>query len=66
MSIKTITSSLKRFFDRDEGAVTVDFVVLLSMITLFGIAVAITINTSTKGTADKVAGTMDGMSVWSY
>ena len=61
MSFKTMTARFTSYLDADEGAVTVDFVALVSMIVLFGIAVAVTINTSTKDMSDRVAATIDTM-----
>lgn len=66
MSFKTMTARFTSYLDEDEGAVTVDFVALVSMICLFGIAVAVTVNSSTKGAADKVAAQIDTMSPLSF
>ena len=49
-----IIESVKGFCAEEEGAVTVDWVALVAAMVLLGIAVATTVNTSTKGLADKV------------
>jgi len=66
MSLKKMAANFTSYLGRDEGAVTVDFVALMAMICLFGIAVAVAINTSTRDTADKIADSVDTMSLWTY
>jgi len=66
MSIKPMLVSFKRFLDRDEGAVTVDFVALMAMICMFGISILIGIGSATTSTADKISGGIGTMTVWNY
>jgi len=66
MSIKTLTARFTGYLGRDEGAVTVDFVALMSMIAMFGIAVAVTVNSATTRSSERVAGAIDTMSTWQY
>lgn len=58
---------LFKLFARDEdGAVTVDWVVLTSAIVGLGIAVMVSVGNSTKGLADKISGDIASRSVWTY
>ena len=58
---------LFKLFARDEdGAVTVDWVVLTSAIVGLGIAVMLSVGNSTKGLADKISTDIGGRDVWSY
>ena len=61
-----IIESVKGFCAEEEGAVTVDWVALVAAMVLLGIAVATTVNHSTKGLADKVSTEIDGRSVWTF
>ncbi len=58
---------LFKLFAKDEdGAVTVDWVVLTSAIVGLGIAVMLSVGNSTKGLADKISSDINGRSVWTY
>lgn len=66
MSSLTQFFRIRDFLDDDQGAVTVDFVVLMSMICLFGIACAVAVNSATRNTADSVSASIIDMGVWQY
>ena len=58
---------LFKLFAKDEdGAVTVDWVVLTSAIVGLGIAVMISVGNSTTGLADKISSKIEASDVWTY
>jgi len=58
---------LFKLFAKDEdGAVTVDWVVLTSAIVGLGIAVMISVGNSTTGLADKISSKIQSTNVWTY
>ena len=57
---------IKLFAKDEDGAVTVDWVVLTSAIVGLGIAVMLSVGNSTKGLADKVSADINSRSVWTY
>ena len=58
---------LAKTFCRDEdGAVTVDWVVLTAAIVGLGIAVLTSVQGGTQSLADKIAGGLNGMEVTDY
>jgi len=56
----------KNFAKDEDGAVTVDWVVLTSAIVGLGIAVMLSVGTSTKNLADTISGAIATASVWKY
>ena len=56
----------KNFAKDEDGAVTVDWVVLTSAIVGLGIAVMLSVGNATSGLADKISADIDGRSVWTY
>ena len=56
----------KLFAQDEDGAVTVDWVVLTSAIVGLGIAVMLSVGNATSGLADKISADIDGRSVWTY
>ena len=56
----------KLFVQDEDGAVTVDWVVLTSAIVGLGIAVMLSVGNSTSGLADKISADIDGRSVWTF
>ena len=57
---------IKNFRNDEDGAVTVDWVVLTSAIVGLGIAVMLSVGNATSGLADKISADIDGRSVWTY
>ncbi len=58
---------LFKLFAKDEdGAVTVDWVVLTSAIVGLGIAVMLSVGNSTSGLADKISDKIQSTDVWTY
>jgi len=58
---------LFKLYARDEdGAVTVDWVVLTSAIVGLGIAVMVSVGSSTTTLADKISGAIATATVWKY
>ena len=58
---------LFKIFAKDEdGAVTVDWVVLTSAIVGLGIAVMLTVGNSTTGLSDKISSKIQSTDVWTY
>ena len=58
---------LFKLFAKDEdGAVTVDWVVLTSAIVGLGIAVMLSVGNSTSGLADKISAKIQSTDVWTY
>lgn len=58
---------LFKLFAKDEdGAVTVDWVVLTSAIVGLGIAVMLSVGNSTSGLADKISSKIQSTDVWTY
>ena len=58
---------LFKLFAKDEdGAVTVDWVVLTSAIVGLGIAVMLSVGNSTSGLADAISDEIGSMTVWTY
>lgn len=56
----------QNFLKHEDGAVTVDWVVLTSAIVGLGIAVMIAVGGATTGLADKISGAIQTMSAWTY
>ncbi len=57
---------IKTFRADEDGAVTVDWVVLTAAIVGLGIAVMTTVGRSTVGVGDKIGTAMDGINVATY
>ena len=58
---------LFKLFAKDEdGAVTVDWVVLTSAIVGLGIAGMLSVGNSTSGLADKISDKIQSTDVWTY
>ena len=57
---------LKNFRADEDGAVTVDWVVLTAAIVGLGIAVMTTVGSSTVDVGDKIGTKLDGISVATY
>jgi len=57
---------LATFLRNEDGAVTVDWVVLTSAIVGLAIAVMLSVGNSTKGLADKISSEINSRSVWTY
>ncbi len=57
---------IKNFRADEDGAVTVDWVVLTAAIVGLGIAVMTTVGTSTTGVSDKIGVAMDAVEVATY
>ena len=58
---------LFKIYAKDEdGAVTVDWVVLTSAIVGLAIAVMLSVGKSTTGLANKISGQIATMSAWTY
>jgi len=58
---------LFKLYTKDEdGAVTVDWVVLTSAIVGLGIAVMVSVGSSTTTLADKISGAIATATVWKY
>ncbi len=57
---------MKNFRADEDGAVTVDWVVLTAAIVGLGIAVMTTVGTSTTGVSDKIGVAMDAVEVATY
>jgi len=56
-----------KLYTKDEdGAVTVDWVVLTSAIVGLGIAVMLSVGKSTTGLANKISTAIGTMSAWTY
>ena len=58
--------TLFEFLRAEDGAVTVDWVVLTSAIVGLGIAVMVSVGGATSDLADKVSGAISTMSAWSF
>jgi len=58
--------SFERFAKEEDGAVTVDWVVLTSAVVGLGIAVMLAIGGATSDLADSISGAIATASVWSY
>ena len=56
----------KQFAKDEDGAVTVDWVVLTSAIVGLGIAVMVAIGNATSDLADKISADISSRSVWTY
>jgi len=56
----------KLYAKDEDGAVTVDWVVLTSAIVGLGIAVMVSVGNSTTGLAGKISGAIATASVWGY
>ena len=54
------------FIEDDDGAVTVDWVVLTSAIVGLTIAVMLSVGNSTSGLADKISGKIQATNVWDF
>lgn len=57
---------IKTFKADEDGAVTVDWVVLTAAIVGLGIAVLTSVSGGTTSLADKISSTLSGMSIISY
>lgn len=57
---------IKTFKADEDGAVTVDWVVLTAAIVGLGIAVLTSVSGGTTSLADKISSTLSGMSVMSH
>lgn len=59
---------MKAYFDKfarsDEGAVTVDWVVLTAAVVALGVAAGATMVTSTGNLSDGIWAYMDGLNLW--
>ena len=58
--------NLMRFVKDEDGAVTVDWVVLTATILLLGLVVGTTIGGETDAVADRISAEMSTMSVWEF
>ena len=58
--------SFKIFAKEEDGAVTVDWVVLTSAIVGLAIAVMLSVGNSTTGLADRISNAIATASVWEY
>lgn len=56
----------KIYAKSEDGAVTVDWVVLTSAIVGLAIAVMLSVGSSTTGLADKISAKIATMDTWSY
>ena len=61
-----IMKLFKLFAKDEDGAVTVDWVVLTSAIVGLGIAVMLSVGNSTSGLADKISDKIQSTDVWTY
>ncbi|MDE9449413.1 hypothetical protein J3R80_02885 [Aliiroseovarius sp. Z3] len=57
---------IKTFQADEDGAVTVDWVVLTAAIVGLGIAVLTSVSGGTTSLADKISSALDGMSIMSH
>jgi Flp pilus assembly pilin Flp len=57
---------IKNFRDDEDGAVTVDWVVLTAAIVGLGIAVLSTVGAGTSALADKISSTLSAQTIGSY
>ncbi|MCK0138326.1 hypothetical protein [Aliiroseovarius sp. F47248L] len=57
---------IKTFQADEDGAVTVDWVVLTAAIVGLGIAVLTSVSGGTTSLADKISSSLDAMSIMSY
>lgn len=57
---------IKNFRRDEDGAVTVDFVVLTAAIVGLGIAVLTSVGSGTTALGDKISGDLSGMSVMTH
>ena len=58
--------NILNFLKNEDGAVTVDWVVLTAAIVGLGIAVMASVGNSTNGLADKIAGELDSQDIATY
>jgi len=56
----------KSYLLAEDGAVTVDWVVITAAIVGLGITVMLTIGNATTGLADKISGAVATVSIWTY
>jgi len=59
-------NGFNEFLRSEDGAVTVDWVVLTSAIVGLGIAVMLSVGKSTTGLANDISGKIATMSAWTY
>ncbi|WP_298910600.1 hypothetical protein [uncultured Aliiroseovarius sp.] len=57
---------IKNFKADEDGAVTVDWVVLTAAIVGLGIAVLTSVSGGTTSLADKISSTLDNMTIYSH